>query len=421
MLDLKKRINHPSVQFCSIIKGMSHQPLAHRMRPYDLSEYVGQEHLLGKDGPIRQLIFSQKPANLILWGPPGVGKTSLAHVINQAWNTEWMGINATLSSIQDIKRVIETAKNDRYYGKQTVLFIDEIHRFSKTQQDALLSVVEDGTLTLMGATTENPKYAVIPGLVSRCLVYECKPLSQADLSLILDRTWSQLLPDHPLEDLLEKRLLAFCAGDARKLCNAIELFANAPQPITVERFEKILPQAGLALDETTHYDVISAVIKSLRGSDPNAALYWIARLLESGEDPVFIARRMVIFAAEDIGNADPQALILATAGMQGIQNIGMPESRIILSQLATYLATAPKSNASYTAINAAIAKVKAGDYQPVPEYLKSNAESGYKYPHDYPYAKVTQKYWDESEHFYQPKDIGFEREINKRLKWFNAE
>lgn len=408
---------------------MAQAPLAASLRPFSLDEFSGQSPLVGPGGPIRKLIEQNVPSSLIFWGPPGVGKTSLAYILNEAWQTEWHAINATLASIQDIKRIIEVAREDRRYGKKSVLFIDEIHRFSKTQQDALLSVLEDGTLTLIGATTENPRFSVIPGVVSRCLVFELKPLSDTELAFVLEQALEKVLPTLQISPQIKQRLIACSAGDARKLCNIIEFIAKCIQPeapLTLDHIETLLPQAARTLDDTTHYDMSSALIKSLRGSDPDAALYWTARLLESGEDPVFIARRMVIFASEDIGNADPQAFILSQAGMQAAQNIGMPEARIILGQLATYLASAPKSNASYTAINAAIAKVKAGDLQPVPPHLRTqqsqamSAEksgSGYLYPHNYAYAVVTQSYWDQSDTFYHPKEIGFEREIKKRLEW----
>ncbi len=390
---------------------MSDSPLAHRLRPKTLDNFIGQSHLVGPNGPIRKLIESQKPANIIFWGPPGIGKTTLAMVINSAWKTDWVPLNATMANIQDLRKVIETAKQNTLFQKKIVLFIDEIHRFSKTQQDALLSVVEDGTLTLMGATTENPRFSVIPGLISRALIFELRPLQADDLENVLDQavkiTGQLLNPD------IRQRLISFAAGDARKLCNAVDLIwkcLSQKTEITLNDLDAILPEAARSLDDTTHYDLSSALIKSIRGSDVNAALYWLARLLESGEDPVFIARRLVILASEDIGNADPQALILSVSGMQATQLIGMPEARITLSQLVIYLAAAPKNNASYAAIEAALKKVRDGDVQPVPPYLRtrqSQAMSGeksdtrYLYPHDYSGGTVKQSYWDESAVFYQ--------------------
>ncbi len=403
-------------------------PLAHHLRPQTLKDYIGQAHLLGEKGPVRRLMETKSPANIIFWGPPGVGKTSLAHLLNMAWNTQWHYLNATLANIQEIKKIIEASKIAAAQGHKSVLFIDELHRFSKTQQDTLLSVVEDGSLVLLGATTENPRFSVIPGLVSRCLIFECKALTEQDLCQILATACSE--SGLSLDLQAETAVMAYAAGDARKLINIIELLGKLglPQPISLSQLQAVLPQAARTLDDTTHYDLSSAMIKSLRGSDADAALYWVARLLEAGEDPVFIARRLVIFASEDIGNADPQALPLAVAVMQATQVIGMPEVRINLGQAITYLATAPKSNASYLAIDRAISKVQSGDNQPVPAHLRtrqsqamSNEKSPYKYPHDFPYAMVDQKYWNESENFYQPKAIGFEREIQKRMSWIYSE
>lgn len=411
---------------------MNKTPLAFQLRPKQLNEYVGQKHLLDIGCSVRGLIDNKKPTNIIFWGPPGIGKTSLSYLLKESWQAEWFPINATLASISDIKKAIELAKENKRYGKQTVLFIDEVHRFSKTQQDALLSVVEDGTLFLIGATTENPRFSVIPGLVSRCFVFECKPLSDDDMFSIAAQALKASLPGVAIEQTTLLSVISLAAGDARKLCNFIELLGShcsSKSTIEIEDVLSILPDAIRTLDDTTHYDLSSALIKSLRGSDTDASLYWLARLLESGEDPVFIARRFVIFASEDIGNADPQALILSMSGMQVVQNIGMPEARICLGQMATYLATAPKSNASYVAINAAIEKVRSGDNQPVPIGLRtrqsqamSNEKSGeYLYPHNYPYSMVSQNYWDNSEQFYIPKPIGFEREIQKRLEWIKVQ
>lgn len=410
---------------------MSTFPLAHRLRPSSLSAYYGQTHLLGETGPVKGLIDSKIPKNIIFWGPPGVGKTSLSLLLKEAWGVEWYAINATLASISDIKKVIDSSRQNKLYGKTSLLFIDEIHRFSKTQQDALLSVVEDGTLTLIGATTENPRFSVIGGLVSRCLIFECKLLDESELRSIALSAFSLIETKQDISEELLKHLIHYSAGDARKLCNAIELISSQlsnGQTLSLELLSTVLPDAIRTLDDTTHYDLSSAMIKSLRGSDPDAALYWLSRLLVSGEDPVFIARRFVIFASEDIGNADPQALVVATAAIQATQFIGMPEARIVLGQIATYLATAPKSNASYVAIDAALSKVKKGDIQPVPAYLRtpqsqsvSHGASGhYLYPHDYPYGMVAQDYWDNSDVFYQPKPIGFEREIHKRLDWIKS-
>jgi len=402
-------------------------PLAHQLRPNTHLEYVGQSHLMGENGPIKVLMDTKSPTNLILWGPPGVGKTTLAHLLSKAWDANWHAINATLSSIQEIKKIIQSAKEAQQYGQRSVLFIDELHRFSKTQQDTLLSVVEDGTLILLGATTENPRFSVIPGLVSRSAIYECKALTSEELKRVLDHALQAISNAMTLDAEAMAALLAYAGGDARRLINSIEWLINSMDEagvVTHEKLLKILPEAIRTLDDTTHYDLSSALIKSMRGSDVDAAVYWLARLITSGEDPIFLARRLVIFAAEDIGNADPQAITLAVSVMQGLQTIGMPEGRILLSQAVTYLSSAPKSNASYLAINHALEKIATGDLQSMPPHLRTNhsqamshEKGSYKYPHDYPFAVVAQQYWTPKYRLYEPKEIGYEREIKKRLDW----
>lgn len=394
-------------------------PLAFQLRPESLDDYVGQSHLVGENGPIRHLLREGKPQNLIFWGPPGVGKTSLAYLLAKSWPVQLEVLNATLANIQDIKRVIERSKSQLV---PTLLFIDELHRFSKTQQDSLLSVVEDGQLFLIGATTENPRFSVIPGLVSRCLIFECYPLIDSDLNRLLIVALSKF-PQLELADSAKQFLLTFARGDARRLHNAVSLIGSLPdchnRLIQSEDLAPLLQTSISTLDDTSHYDMTSALIKSLRGSDADAALYWLARLLDAGEDPVFIARRLVIFSSEDIGNADPQAFILATAAMQASQWIGMPEIRINLSQVVIFLATSPKSNSAYLAIDSALTLVRSGGLYPVPGHLRSTGSEkrNYRYPHDFPNAMVKQSYWKESTTFYQPKPIGFEREIAKRLSW----
>lgn len=400
------------------------QPLAFQLRPKTLDDYVGQSHLVGENGPIRQLLLNSKPQNLIFWGPPGVGKTSLALLLAKTWPVQFESLNATLANIADIKRIIEHSKNQLI---PTLLFIDELHRFSKTQQDTLLSVVEDGQLFLIGATTENPRFSVIPGLVSRCMIFECHRLNESDLETLLTLSLAKSVPQASFSANARQFILNYARGDARRLMNAVSLVSAMPVPedgiFSAEQLEPMLQESLSTLDDTSHYDMISALIKSLRGSDPDAALYWLARLLDAGEDPVFIARRLVIFSSEDIGNADPQALPLSVSAMQAAQLIGMPEIRITLSQVVIFLASSPKSNSAYLAIDAALSQVKSGDFQKIPGHLRSSGfeKKNYLYPHNYPNAMVKQSYWNESSLFYTPIPLGFEREIAKRLEWIRSQ
>ncbi len=406
---------------------ISDTPLAHVLRPDSFEHIVGQEHLLKPGTPLHQIITSGHTANIILWGPPGTGKTSLAKLLSQQWNTQFFELNATLANLQDLKKIIEQAKQLKQAFQPALLFIDEVHRFSKTQQDALLSVVEDGTLLLIAATTENPRFSVISGLISRCLILECKPLDNLALQQIFTRAWAHLRKEKDVPEEIRDLVIQAARGDGRKLCNLIELISRSTIDLTdTAAIRKTLPDITQGLDDTTHYDLSSALIKSLRGSDTDASLYWLSRLLVAGEDPVFIARRLVIFSSEDIGNADPQALLIATATMQASQLIGMPEVRITLGQAVTYLATAPKSNASYLAVNDALDTVTNGDISQMPDYLRSqqsqkmsnSTESQtYQYPHNFKYGITSQTYTSKPYSFYQPKPIGFEREIIKRLNW----
>ncbi|MFC1770727.1 replication-associated recombination protein A [Candidatus Margulisiibacteriota bacterium] len=377
-------------------------PLAYQMAPMDFEEFVGQEHILGKDKPLRSLIEQDKLISLILWGPPGCGKTSLSRLISRLTKSEYSGINAVTAKVADLKQAIEQAKVTKQKGQKTILFIDEIHRFNKLQQDALLPEVENGLITMIGATTENPFFSVIPGLISRSQVFELYPLERADLEKILGSTLSKLnsIKNYSLDNQAKEFLVNEARGDARRLINMIEagfnLVSHDNHMITRDRLELLAQTKGTVYNEDSHYDLISAFIKSMRGSDPDAAIYWLARMLKGGEDPEFIARRMIIFASEDIGNADPQALVLATSLLEAVRFIGMPEIQINLAHVTTYLATAPKSNASYMAIKKANLLIDEGVIYNVPKHLRSSTYQGkkqlglgkgYVYSHDYPDAE----------------------------------
>lgn len=387
------------------------QPLAERMRPKSLEDYVGQQHLIGEGAVLRRMIDSGKISSFILWGPPGVGKTTLAGIIAEQLRLPFFTLSAISSGVKDIREVLEKAKHSRGFDTQApILFIDEIHRFSKSQQDSLLSAVERGVVTLIGATTENPSFEVITPLLSRCQVYVLKPLENEDLLRLAEKA---IATDYELKKMNvvlkeTNALLRFSGGDARKMLNIIDLVCNADQDKeTVELTDDLitirLQQNPSAYDKNgeLHYDIISAFIKSIRGSDPDAAIYWLGRMVAGGEDPKFIARRLVISAAEDIGLANPNALLLANAAFDAIQKIGWPEGRIVLAEATIYLATSPKSNSAYKAIGAALDMVqKTGDL-PVPlnirnaptklmEQMGYGAE--YRYPHDYPGHFYAQQY-----------------------------
>lgn len=375
------------------------QPLAERLRPKSLDDYIGQKHLVGEKAILRQMIESGRLASFILWGPPGVGKTTLARIIANQLDRPFYTLSAVSSGVKDVREVIEKARSNRMFaqGKSPILFIDEIHRFSKSQQDSLLGAVENGTVTLIGATTENPSFEVITPLLSRCQVYVLKSLEKNDLLELLHRAISTdpELSKRTIEIKENEAMLRFSGGDARKLLNIIELVcaaeSNQTVVITNELVTERLQQNPIAYDKDgeIHYDIISAFIKSIRGSDPDAAVYWLARMIAGGEDPKFIARRMVILASEDIGLANPNALLLANACFDALHKIGWPEGRIILSEAAIYLAASPKSNSSYQAIDIALALVEKTGNLPVPLHLRNAPTKLMKeldYGKDYKYA-----------------------------------
>jgi putative ATPase len=419
---------------------LANQPLAERLRPKDLAEFCGQEHLVGKDAVLRRVIESGNIPSFILWGPPGVGKTTLAGIIANTLKRPFFSLSAVHSGVKDVRETIEKAKKQQFFNQPNpILFIDEIHRFNKSQQDSLLSAVEQGVITLIGATTENPSFEVISPLLSRCQVYVMQPLTEDELVKL---TNSALKKDRYLAELditIEEyeALIRISGGDARKLYNALELVVSSESDeASTEKIiinnEKVLNhvQKNLAMYDKNgeqHYDIISAFIKSLRGSDPNAAVYWLARMVEGGEDPKFIARRMLILAAEDIGLANPNALLLAQACFEAVNVIGWPESRIILSEAAVYLATSPKSNASYMAIESAIEAVRTEGDLPVPLHIRNaptrlmkNLGYGkeYKYAHSYTGNFVQDNFLPEEikgRTFYDPGANPKEEEIRKRL------
>jgi len=385
------------------------EPLAERLRPRTLDDYIGQQHLVGEGAVLRRMIDSGRISSFILWGPPGVGKTTLAQIIANKLETPFYTLSAVTSGVKDVRDVIEKAQKGRFFNEASpILFIDEIHRFSKSQQDSLLGAVERGIVTLIGATTENPSFEVIRPLLSRCQLYVLKSLEKDDLLKLLERaiTKDVFLKERKIDLKETDALLRYSGGDARKLLNIMELVVESESGDVVVTDELVvarLQQNPLAYDKDgeMHYDIISAFIKSIRGSDPDAALYWMARMIEGGEDPQFIARRMVISASEDIGLANPNALLLANAAFDTVMKIGWPEARIALAECAVYLATSPKSNSAYLGIDAALALVRETGNQPVPLPIRNaptqlmkelGYHDGYKYPHDYPGHFTPQQY-----------------------------
>ncbi len=420
-------------------------PLAERIRPRSLDEFVGQEHLVGKGRFLSSVLQAEQPPSLIFWGPPGSGKTTLAHLIANNTKCRFVFFSAVLSGVKEVRELVAEARIRRQRGERTILFVDEIHRFNRNQQDAFLPHVEDGTIILMGATTENPSFEINAPLLSRCKVLTLKPLRVEQVVTLLRRAVND--SERGVGDLgvvCDDELLAEIAewaeGDARRALNLLEqslalcAVTDGRRLLSAREVREAAQHRVLLFDKgrEEHYNVISAFIKSLRGSDPDAAVYWLARLLESGEDPLFVARRMVIFASEDVGNADPRGLMVAVAALQAYHAVGLPEGWIPLSHAATYLATAPKSNASYVAYRRAAAELQETGTLPVPLHLRNaptklmKAEGyaeGYRYPHDFPGHVVSQQYLPDElagRRYYDPGDEGYERDIGRRLAvWRN--
>jgi putative ATPase len=407
-------------------------PLAERLRPRTLDEVVGQPHLTSEDGPLRAAIKRGKIGSLVLWGPPGTGKTTLARVLAGTVEEEFVPLSAVTSGVKDLRAAMDGARERlKYEDRGTLVFVDEVHRFNKAQQDALLPALEEGLVDFIGATTENPSFEVTAPLLSRSRVLRLRPLSEGELGELLERGAEELGVEVSLE--AREYLLRLSGGDGRRLLNALEVAAVGADSVEVGDVERAVGQRSLRYGREEHYDVISAFIKSVRGGDPDAALHYLARMLDAGEDPVFVARRLVILASEDIGNADPHGLPLAVAAAQAVQLIGMPEGRIPLAQATTYLASAPKSNASYAAIGRALEDVRQGPVAEVPLHLRNAATSlmkeegygaGYRYAHDDEPEGMNDRYLPEElagRVYYQPAKSGAEAEIRTRIeRWREA-
>jgi putative ATPase len=424
-------------------------PLAEKLRPKTLKEFIGQQKIIGAGSSLNEFIKTKRLPSLILWGPPGTGKTSLAVLLAKEIDGNFQSVNATDVGTKILREMGESAKQRKLFDSQpTLVFIDEIHRLNKSQQDVLLPFVEKGDFILIGATTENPSYEINRALLSRSQVLTFSKLNDKDLSELLTKALQKLnWQQNDLDKELKQNLIELADGDGRKLINNIESLcvsaeqAQIPKPLTIDSVQQWLPEKVFYYDKNgdLHYDIISAFIKSIRGSDPDAALYYFARMLKGGEDPLFIARRLIILASEDVGNADPKALPLAIAGLQAVESIGLPEAAINLSQVITYLATAPKSNRSYQALNKAKAFVELSGNIAVPGILRSSSQpptshlqkqsplsqsllsqKKYIYPHEYDKSYVTQNYWPEEikpQKFYEPKKIGYEKHISEFLEW----
>jgi len=400
------------------------------MQPEDFDDFLGQQHLLAGNKPLRRLIEEDKIVSVIFYGPPGTGKTALAHIIARKTKARFIAINAVTAGIKDIREAVESSR-----GGRAILFVDEIHRFNKTQQDALLPHVEQGEVILIGASTQNPFFSLVPALSSRSLIFPFKPIPEEDLKKLISLALREKkgLGEYAvdLQEEAAEYIAAISEGDARKTLNILELAflsslesGTGKAAITMEQVKEVTQNRSIYYDEDDHYNTISAFIKSMRGSDPDATVYWMAKMLESGEDPLFIARRIVICAAEDVGNADPQALTVAVSALHAFEKIGLPEGRIPLAMAALYVATAPKSNAAYRAIDKAIEAVRKEPVQQVPDHLKDSsyksagklgAGIGYRYPHDYAHHYVRQSYMHEPKTFYTPSSEGFEKILQERL------
>ena len=408
------------------------QPLAERMRPQTLDDYIGQRHLVGEGAVIRKMIEAKRISSFILWGPPGVGKTTLANIIAKTLDAPFYTLSAVTSGVKDVREVIERAKSSHFFGTgNPILFIDEIHRFSKSQQDSLLGAVEQGVVTLIGATTENPSFEVIRPLLSRCQVYVLNSLDKDDLLMLVDHALKTdtYLKQRNISLKQTDALLRYSGGDARKLLNILELATNESDVIDDSTVTELVQQSPLAYDKDgeMHYDLISAFIKSIRGSDPDAAVYYLARMIEGGEEPEFIARRLIISASEDIGLANPNALLMANAAFDAVHKIGWPEGRIPLAEATVYLATSPKSNSAYNAINSALQYVRESGNLSVPLHLRNAPTKlmeqlgygkGYKYAHDYAGHYVQQQFLpDEAQGmcFWQAQDNPQEMKIKARM------
>ena len=423
----------------NIGRGRMLPPLPERMRPHDLDGYVGQKHLIGKGCVLRNMIETGNLSSFILWGPPGVGKTTLSRIVAKSLGREFYTLSAVSAGVKDVREVINKARSGSIFsdGRSPILFIDEIHRFSKSQQDALLGAVEDGTIVLIGATTENPSFEVITPLLSRCQVFVLKSLESADLQMLLDRALKEdeILRHRSIEVLETDALFRHSAGDARKLLNILEIVvganAGAKKIVIDNKTVTSCLQENIAIYDKggeMHYDIISAFIKSVRGSDPNAAVYYLARMLEGGEDPLFIARRLCILAAEDVGLANPNALLLADSCFRIVHSIGMPEARIPLAEVTIYLASSPKSNSAYMAINEAMGVAKDTQMASVPLYLRNaptklmeelGYKDGYKYAHDYPGHFADLEFMPAElagRRFYEPGDNKQEDGLRSRLE-----